>query len=152
MRAPHFVTLVRVDGERSIAACRHGIIHLNWGRTTVRMGREEFRRLVDLLARALSSPHPSSIRDGDMIARFRPDDECELRLRNRPQQRGSSRSGSLAFLVPSSEFLELHQATQKAIGRLDKVLASGMWEQDEEEEVPPANPFEQLGRSSFSDN
>lgn len=139
MRAPHFVRLAEIDDHRFVTACRHGLVHLTWGRTTTRFSRDEFRRLVALLEQSAEAPHPASLRDGNLGVTCRLDDECELRM------------GELVLLLSSVEYHEMLRAGRRAVDRLDEVLASGMWDRQEPDEPPP-NPLERLGRGSFSEN
>lgn len=139
MKAPHFVRLAQIDDQRFITGCRHGLIHLTWARTTIRFSREEFRRVANLLERAASDLPPHSLRDGEFAATYRSDDECELRL------------GPTVMLLPCQEFEELAHAAQEAIARLDRILASGAWDQAEPEE-PETGFLERLRRNPFSPN
>ena len=139
MRVPHFLRLARIDGQHFITACRHGLVDLTWGRTTTRFSRDEFRRLVGLLARAMDSVPPISLRDGELRVTFRPDEDCELRV------------ASLVLLLSTAEFEEFAQMAQDALRRLDKVLDSGVWDQDEPEADPPSL-LDQLRQIPFSRN
>jgi hypothetical protein len=131
--------LARIDGRRFITACRHGLVHVTWGRITLRFSREEFRRLSRLLEGAADALPPGSHRDGELRVVCRPDEECELRV------------GPLAFLLPPAEFQALVEAVGEAVQRLDQILASGIWDQDEADEAPPS-VLEQLRRTIFSRN
>ena len=139
MRAPSFMQLARIDGRRFITACRHGLVHMTWGRITLRFSREEFRRLSRLLEGAADALPPGSLRDGELRVVCRPEEECELRV------------GPLALLLPPAEFQALVEAVSEAVQRLDQILASGIWDQDEADEAPPS-VLEQLRRTIFSRN
>lgn len=139
MRAPSFMQLARIDGRRFITACRHGLVHVTWGRITLRFSREEFRRLSGLLEGASDARPPDSLRDGELRVVCRPDEECELRV------------GPLVLLLPPAEFQALVEAVGEAVQRLDQILASGMWDQDKAD-VPPPTVLEQLRKTSFSLN
>lgn len=139
MRAPSFMQLARIDGRRFITACRHGLVHVTWGRITLRFSREEFRRLSGLVERAADALPPDSVRDGDLRVTCRLDGDCEVRV------------GPLALLLPPAEFQAFVGAIGEAVKRLDQILASGMWDQDEADEAPP-NVLEQLRRTIFSRN
>jgi len=139
MRAPHFVRLAEIDDQRFITACRHGLVHLTWGRTTIRFSRDEFRRLAGLLERAIDALPPASVGDGTLSVTCRLDGDCELRL------------GVLVLLLSPDEFQELAQAARQGVDRLDKILASGVWDREESQEPPPS-PLDQLGQVSFSNN
>ena len=95
MRTPYFMRLVRIDDQHFITACRHGLIHLTWGRTTTRFSRDEFRRLAGLLKRAAGDLPPTSTRDGQLRVTVRLDDDCELQM------------GSLILLLTPAEFQSL---------------------------------------------
>lgn len=139
MRAPHFVQLARIDGQRFVTACRHGLVHVTWGRITLRLSRDEFRRLVGLLLRTQDALLPSSGRDGDMQVTCRADEDCELRV------------GGWIMLLSPTEFQLFLRAAQEAVRRLDEILASGIWDAQDAEDSQP-NLFEQLRRHIFSDN
>lgn len=139
MRAPHFVRLAQIDEQRFITGCRHGLIHLTWGRITIRFSRDEFRRVANLLERAASDLPPYSLRDGGFAATYRSDDECEFR------------SGPVVMLLPCQEFIELTNAASEAVQRLDRILTSGAWDQTEPE-GPETGFLERLRRNPFSSN
>ena len=103
MRAPHFLRLAEIDELRFISACRHGLIHLTWGRITVRLSRDEFRRLAGLLARPADELSPSSARDGRMQVTCSADGDCELRL------------DSLRLAITPDELGALSEAVQEAV-------------------------------------
>jgi hypothetical protein len=139
MRIPHFLTLVQVDKLHFISACRSGVVHLTWGRATVRFDREEFRRLARLLERAADIQPPTSLRDGELIVTRRPDEESEFRM------------GPVALLLSPSAFQRFAEATRKAVDCLDDILASGVWDRPEAGEGPP-DPLDEAGRNPFSQN
>jgi hypothetical protein len=139
MRTPHFVTLAQIDQEHFIGACRHGVVHLTWGRVTIRMGRDEFRRLASLLERASDSLPPSTMSSGRVRVTFRQDEDSELQV------------SSLILLLSPTEFRDLTNATQEGVNRLDGLLSSGAWDEPEEQEAPP-DPLQWLRRTSFSKN
>lgn len=140
MRTPHFLKLAEIDDLRFIMGCRHGMVHLTWGRVTVRFQRDEFRRLAGLLARALDDVPPVFVQDGAIRVSYRPGDESELRL------------GTVVILLPGDEILELTEAAQDAIRHLDNILVSGVWEQEESDDDAPADPTSRLGGTRFSRN
>jgi len=139
MKAPHFVRLAQIDDQRFVTGCRHGLIHLTWGRITIRFRHDEFRRMANLLERAASDLPPYSLRDGDFGATYRSDDECELQF------------GPVVMLLPCQEFEELANATVEAVSRLDRILSSGAWDRAEPDE-PETGFLEQLRRNPFSPN
>ena len=139
MMASHFMPLAKMDDQRFIAACRHGIVHLTWGRVTARFRQDEFRRLVHLLERAMDASPPASVRDRDLRVTTRLHEDCELQM------------GSLVLLLPPADFQEFARVGQEAVGRLDEILASKVWDEPEEEEAP-SNPLEQFRQFSFSRN
>jgi hypothetical protein len=139
MMTPHFLPLAQIDDQHFITACRHGVVHLTLGRVTLRLRQDEFRRLVALLEQAGVASPPTSLRDGDLRITSRPDEDCELQM------------GSLILLLAPAKFGELVQAAQEALNRLDKVLASGAWDEPEAEETA-SNPLEQFRRVPFSRN
>jgi hypothetical protein len=131
--------LAEIDKQRFITACRHGLVHLTWGRTTIRLSRDEFRRLAGFLERAADALPPASVGDGTLSVICRLDGDCELRL------------GALVLLLSPDEFQELSQAARQGVDRLDTILASGVWDREESQEPPPS-PLDQLGQVSFSNN
>ncbi len=140
MRTPHLVRLVEIDEQRFITGCRNGIVHLTWGRTTIRFTAEEFRRLADLLEEARDPLTPSSLRDGYLRVTCRRDEECEFRM------------GPLALLLSPAEFRELAAAAREAVDRLDEILDSGAWDEPDEEESAPFDSQDLFGRTPFSQN
>jgi hypothetical protein len=139
MRAPHFLRLAEIDERRFINACRHGLIHLTWSRITVRLSRDEFRRLAGLLARSADTLPPSSARDGRMLVTCSLDEGCELQL------------GSLRLALSVDDFHALDMAVQEAVEQLDKILDAGMWDEGEPEDTPPTI-IEHFRRHRFSEN
>lgn len=133
--APHVIRLAEIDERRFINACRHGVVHLTWHRVTVRLGRDEFRRLARLLSR--SSEPPGRFRDGEMAVACS-HQECEVEL------------GPLSLTLSLPEFHELDQAVQEAVERLDEILDSGVWDQQEED--APRSILDRLRQHSFSEN
>ena len=136
---PNFVRLAQLDDQHFVSACRHGLIHLTWGRVTVRLSRDEFGRLTSLLEEAVTALPPISLRDRDLRITSRLDEDCELQL------------GSLVLLLSPARCAELAQAAQEAQVRLDRILASGVWDKDESEEHAPGL-IEQFRQIRFSRN
>ena len=139
MRAPHFFRLVEIDERRFINACRHGLIHLTWSRITIRLSRDEFRRLAGLLARSVDALPPSTIRDGRMQVACSVDGDCELRL------------GSLRLDISPDDLRALSGAVQEAVEQLDEILDAGIWNEEEPEDVP-LTIVEHFRRHRFSEN
>jgi hypothetical protein len=139
MRAPNFVRLAQIDDQGFISACRHGLVHLTWGRTTTRFTREEFRRLAGLVDRAADALAPASAHDGELSVTCRLDGDCELR------------AGPLVLLLSPEEFQALASAVREAVRRLDQILASGTWDVEEPEDDEPGF-LEQIRRNPFSLN
>jgi hypothetical protein len=139
MRAPHFLRLAEIDERRFINACRHGLVHLTWGRITVRLSRNEFRRLAGLLARSADTLPPGSARDGGMQVTCSLDEDCELQL------------GSLRLALSPDDFRALGRAVRQAVEQLDKILDAGMWDEGEPEDAPPTI-IEHFRRHRFSEN
>lgn len=139
MRAPHFMSLARIDGQHFVTACRHGLVHVTWGRVTMRLSRDEFRHLTGLLERTEDAPLPSSGRHGDIQVTCRPDENCELRV------------GVWSLLLSPAEFQSFLKAAKEAVRRLDEILDSGIWDTEDTEDAQP-NFLEQLRQHTFSDN
>jgi hypothetical protein len=139
MRAPHFLRLAEIDELRFINACRHGLIHLTWSRITIRLSRDEFRRLAGLLARFADELPPSSARDGRIQVTCTGDGDCELRL------------GSLRLALAPDDLRALGGAVQEAVKQLDEILKAGMWDEQEPAEPPPTI-IEHLRGHRFSEN
>jgi hypothetical protein len=139
MRAPHFVQLSRIDERRFITGCRHGLVHITWGRTTLRFSRDEFRLLVKLVGRAADDRLPNTARDGALRVTFRVDEDCELRV------------GPLVLLLSAADFQAFLEASKEAVQRLDEILDSGVWDRPAADDAPPG-VLEQLHRFSFSQN
>lgn len=133
------MTLARLDRQRFITACRSGVVHVTWGRVTLRFLEDEFRRWADLLARAVEASPLAFLWDGELSIRNRPDGECELQM------------GPLVLSLPLQQFRELAQAAHQAVASLDEILASGIWEQEEAAEAPPGF-LELFRRIPFSRN
>ena len=136
MQTPHFVTLARIDRQRHIGACRHGLVHLTWKRATVRFSRQEFRRLAAILRRAVSAEPPASVGDGSLELARRLGEDSELRI------------GSLSLSIPEDRLEQLSRMVQAAERRLDEILASGAWD----EEPDPPSFLERLRENRFSLN
>jgi hypothetical protein len=139
MRTPHFLRLAQIDEARSISGCRHGLVHLSWGRVTIRFARDEFRRLAGLLARAGDSLNSSVRREGELEIAFQPEGECRVR------------AGAAVLLLSAAEYRELERLAREALDRLDEILRSGMWDREEPEEGSQ-DFWEPLRRNLFSDN
>jgi hypothetical protein len=131
--------LARINGQHFITACRHGLVHVTWGRITMRLGRDEFRRLTGLLRRTEDALLPSSGRDGNLQVTCRADEDCEIRV------------GDWILLLSPTDFQSFLKAAQEAVRRLDEILASGIWDEDDTEETQPSF-FDRLRRHPFSDN
>ena len=147
MQAPSFIQLAWLDEQHFITGCRHGLVHVTWGRSTIRFSREEFRRLAGLLEWAANSLPPMDAQDGEIRVTCRLDEDCELRM------------GSLILLLPPAnpstpraDFPAFVQAVAEAVRRLDEILASGMWDRRDAEKEAPPNILQQLRRVSFSRN
>jgi hypothetical protein len=136
---PHFVRLAEIDEQHFITACRHGLVHITWGRTTTRLSRDEFRRLVGLLERTADDLPPSLASDGQLRVAYRLDEDCELRV------------GSSVLMLSSRGFRQLVKAARKALRRLDEIVASGKWDREEEADAGPSF-LEQIRRTPFSKN
>jgi hypothetical protein len=139
MKAPHFLRLARIDERRFITACRHGLVHTTWGRITLRFSRDEFRQLGGLLERYAEAFSPGSVRDGEIRVTCRLDEDCEVQV------------GPLVLLLSPTEFEAFLKAVREAVHRLDKILASGIWDREEADEDSPSI-LEQFRRFSFSRN
>ena len=139
MRAPHFLRLAEIDERRFINACRHGLIHLTWIRITVRLSRDEFRRLAALLARSAGALPPGADRDGSLQVTRSVDGGCELQL------------GPATLAISSEEFRALAGAVQEAVEQLDEILDAGIWDREEPEEAP-LTIVEHFRRHRFSEN
>lgn len=139
MRAPHFVRLAQLDEHRFINACRHGLVHLTWGRMTLRLLRDEFRSLADLLEHVVQAQPPASVRDGELEVSVRLDGDGELRL------------GPFLLLLAPDELRQFAKTARQAVEHLDHFLASGAWDRDREDDTP-SGVGHPLQRTPFSDN
>lgn len=139
MRAPHFLRLAEMDEQRFISACRHGLIHLTWSRITIRLSRDEFRRLAGLLARSADLLPRGSARDGRMQVTRISDEGGELQL------------GSLKLAISQDDLRALGGAVQEAVEQLDEILDAGMWDEEEPADPPPTI-IEHFRRHRFSEN
>ncbi len=139
MRAPHFVRLAQLDEQRFISACRHGLVHLTWGRATLRLLRDEFRSLANLLEQAVQTESPNSLRDGQIQVSARLDGDAELRV------------GTLVLLLSPEDFQLFGRTAREAVTRLDRFLASGVWDRDEEDDTP-TDSGGLVQRTPFSQN
>jgi hypothetical protein len=138
MQRPYFITLAQLDQQHFIATCRNGLVHLTWGRTTVRFTRDEFPRLARLLEYATSTRPPSTFRDGGVSVTTRPEEDCELQV------------GPVVMLLPRDEFSRFAQAVQDATRSLDQFLAQGGFRDEQGE--PEPGLLEQLKKPGFSMN
>lgn len=139
MRTPHFLRLAQIDEQRFISACRHGMVHLSWGRATIRFTRDEFRRLAAMLARARDTLGPSFVREGEIEITYRPAAECEIRV------------GAVVLLLSAAEYATIASAVQEGVQKLDDILSSGVWDRDGDEDAPQ-DFWEPLRRTPFSKN
>ena len=139
MRAPHFVRLAQLDEQRFISACRHGLVHLTWGRATLRLFRDEFRSLASLLEQAVQAEPPNSLRDGQIQVSARLDGDGELRV------------GTLVLLLSPEDFQLVSRTAREAVTRLDRFLSSGVWDRDEEDDTP-TDSGALFQRTPFSEN
>ena len=139
MRAPHFLRLAEIDERRFINACRRGLIHLTWIQITVRLSRDEFRRLAGLLARSVSELPSGTVRDGSLQTTYSVDGDCELQL------------GSVKLALSAQDFRALAKAVREAVEQLDEILESGIWDREEPEEAP-LTIIEHFRRHRFSEN
>jgi hypothetical protein len=139
MRVPHFVRLAQIDDQRFISACRHGLVHLTWGRATLRMLRDEFRSLANLLERVDQAQAPTTAREAEIEVCARLDGDGELRV------------GTLVLLLSPDELRQFARSTREAVARLERLLASGIWARSEEDAATPDSgaPFQ---RTPFSEN
>jgi hypothetical protein len=138
MQRPYFVTLAQLDPQHFIATCRNALVHVTWGRVTVRFTRDEFPRLARLLEFATNARPPATFRDGAVVITTRPDEDNELQL------------GPLVLLLPRDEFQRFSQAVQDAARGLDQFLAQGGFRDEPGE--PEPGLLEQLKRPGFSRN
>lgn len=139
MKAPHFMQLARINGHHFVTACRHGLVHVTWGRVTMRLSRDEFRLLTSLLEQSEDTPLPSSARHGEMQVTCHAGDDSEVRV------------GAWILRLSPKEFQSFLKTAQQAVRRLDEILASGIWDKEDSEDTQPTF-FEQLRQHSFSDN
>jgi hypothetical protein len=139
MRTPHFLRLALINEQRFITACRHGLVHLTWERTTIRFSRDEFRQLSSLLQRAQDDMPPAFVREGQLCITCRLDEDCELQI------------GPLVLLLSPAEFDSFVEGARDAVCRLDEILASGIWDREEPDEPPP-NLVEHFRQVPFSQN
>jgi hypothetical protein len=131
--------LARINGHHFMTACRHGLVHVTWDRVTLRLSRDEFRRLTGLLEQTEDALLPSSTREGNLQVIRRSDEDCELRV------------GAWILLLSPVEFQSFLRAAQEAVRRLDEILASGIWDTEDVEDTQPSF-FERLRQHTFSDN
>jgi hypothetical protein len=103
------------------------------------MTRDELRRLAGLLERAADALPPTTKRAGELVITYRQDEDCEFQM------------GPLVLLLSPTEFQEFVKATREAVRRLDRILDSGMWD-NEEPEDEPSDFWERLRRIPFSRN
>ena len=131
--------LARIDGHRFVTACRHGLVHVTWGRVTMRLSRDEFRHLTRLLERTEDSLLPSSGRQGEIQVTCRADEDSEVRV------------GAWILLLSPADLQTFIRVAQQAVHRLDEILASGIWDSEETEDTQPSF-LERLRQHTFSDN
>jgi hypothetical protein len=131
--------LASIDRLRFITACRHGLIHLTWGRITLRLGRNEFRRMVRFLDATATNPATAQVRDGEVRLTLRIDEESEFRV------------GAAVLLLAPNEFSAFVSLCRQARDELEKILASGVWDRDQVDDEPPDH-LAQFKPDSFSKN
>lgn len=138
MQRQFFVTLAQLDPQHFVATCRNALVHVTWGRVTIRFTRDEFPRLARLFEFAAAARPPATFRDGAAIITTRPGEDAELQL------------GPLVLLLPRDEFQRFAQAVQDAARGLDQFLAQGGFRDEPGE--PEPGLLEQLRRPGFSRN
>jgi hypothetical protein len=92
-----------------------------------------------MLHEAMTALPPVSLRDRHLRITSPLDGDLELQI------------GSLILLLSPERSAELAQALQDALGRLDRILASGVWDEEEPEETP-SGFLDQLRKTRFSLN
>lgn len=140
MKTPRFFKLAEIDEYRFIMGCPHGMIHLTWGRMTVRFTRDEFRRIAGILQRATDGLPPVFVQDGEIHVSYRADGDSELRL------------GPLVLLLSGHDIVDLTRAARDAVHHLDDIIASGMWDREQAGDETQADLTSTLGRTHFSLN
>jgi hypothetical protein len=95
--------------------------------------------LAGLLEQVEGAASPASVRGGGLRVTYRPDENCEVQIE------------ALILLLPPRQFLDLARTTQDAARRLDEILSSGVWDEDDAEDAAPDIPGS-IGRTPFSKN
>ena len=134
-KTPQILRLAQLDDQHFVMACGHGLIHLTWDRATVRMSRDEFRRLGHLLERP--GDDVSAGQDPSLI--HRADGTVELCL------------GAIAWILAPAEFQNFCRLVGFALSQLDAFLAAGFWEREAPEDSYPVI-WEESQRVPFSIN
>jgi len=140
MKMPHFVRLAEIDKQHFFTACRHGLVHMTWGRVTLRLSRDEFRELAGMLERASGDLGQRTIRSRDLRVTYRPNGDCEFR------------AGPLTLLLPPAEFEQFAQVAQEAARHLEKILTSGVWDREEPEDEHAGDALGANDHNPFSSN
>jgi hypothetical protein len=137
MNGSHFSTLAQIDEHRLITACRHGVVHLIWDQVTLRLAAATFERLVYLLHRATQSAWPPFFEDEELSVSAHDDGTFGVRI------------DQIVLVLSASELKALARAAQQAARRLEELLASSAWSEDEAEDDDPLEVFRQV---RFSQN
>ena len=138
MARAHFIQLASLEERGVITICRHGIVHLSWRNMTIRYRVHDFRRLARLLEQggALASPIP--LYDDELCVAV---EEADYRVT----------MGAVELLLNTEEFLAKTDMALEAVLRLDQLLASDEW-REEEAEPFPLTPWEESESPRFSLN
>lgn len=140
MRTPQILRLAQIDDQHFVMACGHGLIHLTWGRATIRMSRDEFRHMGRLLEQAADESDPPA-----------PTTDHTMSMVNRADGMSELRFSSMALILAPAEFQSLCHMARLALTQLDAFLAAGFWERQPPEDSYP-HIWETSQRTPFSIN
>lgn len=139
MARTHFSRLAYLPGQGAVSICRHGLVHLTWENLTLRLQRSVFMRLGRLLERGLATSSSVPLYDQDLSVRSH-GGEFHVAV------------ASIELTLSAETYLAFRGMIRQALQRLETLLASGGWEEDEEEEPLALLPWEELDTPSFSLN
>jgi hypothetical protein len=139
MARSHFSQLAHLPGQGIISICRHGLVHLTWENVTIRLERGVFQRLGRLVERAMAISSPVPIYDDDLSVDF---DRSHFRVT----------IPSIEWTLSTESFLAFRGMIKEALKRLELLVASGRWEEEDEAEPLTLMPFDELEGHSFSLN
>ena len=139
MARTHFSRLAYAPGQGAVSICRHGLVHLTWENLTLRLQRPIFLRLGRLLERGLATSSSIPLFEEGLSIHVQ---GSQFRVAIAP----------IELTLSAETYLVFRGMIQQAMQRLESLIASGSWEEDDDVEPLALLPWEELDTPSFSLN